>query len=192
MKLNRKLAIALTAIGVAAFPQMASAQSCNANFSITNASGGHAVATLYSRTRLNLTWNPNRKMLSRAEGVALVSVAATAATGTAAVVAAGGTAGAASPALLLVPVGSAAAVKLADLGYDARDRRLMERTIKLPPNARGTVPITFPFACRMKRQILVDAICKDGSRMTYDAGNTPAFNYSDRRQYSLSVCRGIR
>lgn len=191
MRLTRKLAISLTVIGFAAMPQIASAQtSCNANFNVSNASNGDAVATVYSRTRVNLTWNPNRRMLSREQGTQLVKIAATAATGAAAAVAAAGTAGAGSPALLLVPVGSAAAVSLAKLGYDARDRRLLERTIHLPAKSSGTIPITFPIACTLKRQILVDATCADGSRVTYDAANTPAFEYSNRRQYSLQVCAG--
>jgi hypothetical protein len=191
MKLTHKLAISLAAMTFAALPQMASAQnSCNANFNITNASDGHAVATVYSRTRANLTWNPNRKMLNRDEGLKLVGVAAGVATGAATAAATGATAGAASPSLLLVPVASTAAVGLTALGYDVRDRRLGERTVNLPPKASGTVPITFPFGCGMKRQILVDVTCRDGNRMTYDAGNTPDFEYSDRRQYSLRVCAG--
>lgn len=191
MNMHKLTIASAVALGAVAIPQAASAASCSANVTLTNMSNTEAVATVYSKTRLNAGWSPKRTVLSRSESRALIN-AVSGVAGAVAGAATAGTAGAATPVLLWVGAGTLAANAINKISYDVRDRRLIERSVVIKPNSSGRIAVKFPFACRLKRQILVDVVCKDGQQITYSKSNTRAFNYSKNRQYSRRVCEGVR
>ncbi|MGB3471862.1 MAG: hypothetical protein WBA51_13655 [Erythrobacter sp.] len=188
----KKLVVISGALAFAAgFTQPAMAASCSANVTLNNTSNSEAVATVYSKTRLNAGWSPKRSVLSRDESRKLIAAVSGVAGGvaTAATV---GTAGAATPVLAWVGVGTVAAGAINEISYDVRDRRVIERTFVIKPRSSGRISVKFPFACRLKRQLLVDVVCKNGQQITYSKSNTKAFNYSKNRSYSRRICEGVR
>lgn len=187
----KKLTVFAAIAAAAALPQAANAASCSANVTLTNTSNHAAVATVYSKTRLNAGWSPKRTVMTRAQSRKMINAVA-GVSGAVAGAATAGTAGAATPILLWVGAGTAAANAINEISYDMRDRRMTERTFVIQPRSSGRINVKFPFACRLKRQLLVDVVCKEGQQISYSKSNTRAFGYSKSRKFSRKICQGVR